>query len=308
MTGSIVVVGSLNMDLVVFAPRHPQIGETLVGKEFGTFLGGKGANQAVAAARLGAMVRMVGRVGADPHGDTLLRALAKEGVDTTYVLRESHAPTGVALVTVDNSGRNTIVIVPGANGHLSVEDISSAEGAFKGAALLLLQLECPLKVVAYAAEVAQRHGVRVILNPAPAQPLDPELLKRVDYLIPNQTELALLTHLDGVSEAVDQLRARGVHRIVVTLGQEGALVAEGDHHTILPAYPVPMVDSTAAGDAFVGGFAVALSEGHSILEAARWGNAAGAVAVTRVGAQASLPTRGEMEALLSNSRSKPLPP
>ncbi|HJW84615.1 MAG TPA: ribokinase [Anaerolineae bacterium] len=302
MTGHIVVVGSLNMDLVVRSPRHPQPGETIIGGEFRTFPGGKGANQAVAAARLGGAVTMIGRVGADAFGDALIDTLARDRVDTAHVLRDGESPTGVALITVAAAtGQNTIVVASGANARVTPGDVDAAQAAFEGASVLLLQLECPLPAVARAIELAKKRGVRVVLNPAPAQPLDPALLSGVDYLIPNQSELALLTGVQdthAVREAAQRLQAAGVRQVIVTLGEEGALIVEAGGETRLPAYRVQAVDTTAAGDAFVGAFAVALLEGRSTREAALWGNAAGALAVTRAGAQPSLPTRAELETFL----------
>jgi len=192
MSGHIVVVGSLNMDLVVRVPRHPKLGETLLGGSFGTFPGGKGANQAVTSARLGGTVGMVGRVGADTFGDTLIRTLAQDSVDTTNVVWDHEAPTGVALITVDAAGQNAIVVAAGANARLCPEDIDTASAVFVGAAVVLLQLEVPLPSVAHAVELARRYDAQIVLNPAPAQPLDPALLAQVDYLIPNETELAVL--------------------------------------------------------------------------------------------------------------------
>jgi len=305
MAGHIVVVGSLNMDLVVRAPRHPQPGETILGGDFRTFPGGKGANQAVAAARLGAAVQMIGRVGADAFGAALLQTLAQDGVDTRHVPRDQEAPTGVALITLNAAGQNTIVVAPGANARLTPQDVVAAEAAFASAAVLLLQLECPLPAVAQAIELAKQHGAQVVLNPAPAQPLDAALLAKVDYLLPNQSELALLTGLDDIRPAVSRLQAIGVRRIVVTLGEEGVLVAEDASEIHLPAHGVTVVDTTAAGDAFAGAFAVALLEGHSTCQAAAWGNAAGALAVTRAGAQPSLPRRGELEKFLAAARMTP---
>jgi ribokinase len=298
MTARIVVVGSLNMDLVVHAPRHPQPGETILGSDFQTFPGGKGANQAVAAARLGAMVRMVGRVGNDGFGQALLQTLAGDRVDTTFVSRDPEAATGVALITVDATGQNTIVVASGANGRVTPGDVSRAEEAFRGAHLLLLQLECPLSAVTRAVELAVQHGVQVVLNPAPAQPLAPALLSQVDYVILNQTELALLTGRERLREAATQLRRWGVRQVIVTLGDQGVWIANDEGELQLPAHRVVAVDTTAAGDAFVGAFAIALSEGRSASEAAAWGNAAGALAVTRPGAQPSLPARAELTKFL----------
>ncbi|MGH2523154.1 MAG: ribokinase [Anaerolineales bacterium] len=303
MTRYILVVGSLNMDLVVHAPRHPQPGETILGDDFRTFPGGKGANQAVAAARLGAHVKMIGRVGSDAFGDHLLQALAQDKVDTLHVRRDSEAATGVALITLDAAGQNTIVVTPGANGRVSPQDIEAAEGLFANAAVLLVQLECPLEAVARAVELAQHHHVHVILNPAPAQPLDPQLLARVDTLVPNQNELASLTGLDDMQAAVEKLRSLGVARVIVTLGGEGALVSEAETHEQVPAPRVNVVDTTAAGDAFVSALAVALTEGLPTRAAVEWGCAAGALAVTRAGAQPSLPSRAELERFFESPHS-----
>jgi len=299
MAGHIVVVGSLNMDLVVRSPRHPQPGETLLGAEFRTFPGGKGANQAVAAARLGGQVKLIGRVGADAFGDALLETCTRDGVDTRHVERLEDAPTGVALITVDDAGQNTIVVVPGANGKLSPPDLLAAAPAFEGASVVVMQLEVPLLTVIYAADLARRHGARVVLNPAPAQPLSATGLEQVDVLIPNQSEAALLTGCASAGDAARRLIALGVRSVVVTMGERGVLIAEGETATLLPAHQVSVLDTTAAGDAFVGAFAVALAEGRTVLEAAAWGNAAGALAVTRAGAQPSLPARAELERFLA---------
>ncbi len=299
MSEHIVVVGSLNMDLVVRTPRHPHIGETIIGSDFRTYPGGKGANQAVAAARLGSAVKMIGRVGKDDFGKALLHNVTHNGVDTSLILRDREAATGVALITVDDLGQNTIVVASGANARVTAEDISAAQEAFTGASVLVLQLECPLPAVTRAIEIARHYGVRVVLNPAPAQKLDPELLARVDYLIPNQSELVLLTNREPLSEAVGVLESWGVRRVIVTLGEEGVLIMENGREYRQAAPRVNVVDTTAAGDAFVGAFAVALRENLSTQEAAGWGNAAGALAVTRAGAQPSLPTRAEFDEFVS---------
>jgi ribokinase len=301
MNGHIIVVGSLNMDLVVRTARHPQVGETILGNDFQTFPGGKGANQAVAAAKLGCPVRMIGKVGQDAFGDQLIRAVADSGVDTTHICREAGAATGVALITVDEGGQNTIVVASGANWRLTPDDVTAAEDAFYGASVLLLQLECPLNTVEQAIQVARKNHVQVVLNPAPAQMLDAELLESVDFLIPNQTELALLAGQESVQAAIDVLRTHGVKCIVVTLGEEGALVVADGIQEAIPTFHVSVIDTTAAGDAFAGAFAVALSEGLSLHQAAVWGNAAGALAVTRAGAQPSLPTREEFDVFLKSN-------
>lgn len=302
MTNHIVVVGSLNMDLVVRTQRHPQIGETVIGYDFHTYPGGKGANQAVAAARLGGSVKMIGRVGEDQFGEELLQTVTKAGVDTTFIQKDTLAPSGVAFITVDDLGKNTIVVASGANARLSPEDISLAEEAFIGASVLLLQLECPLVAVEHAINLAHKYHLRIVLNPAPAQLLNAGLLGKVDYLIPNQTELVLLSGQESPEAAIEVLGGLGVKRIVVTLGDEGALVVEGNEHEQFPAYDVSVVDTTAAGDAFAGAFAVALTEGLSIWDAARWGNAAGGLTVTRAGAQPSLPGRDEFLEFLAQGQ------
>lgn len=299
MSASLVVVGSLNMDLVARTIRHPQPGETVLGSAFATFPGGKGGNQAVAAARIGGQVAMIGRVGADGFGDALVTSLAEAGVNTRYVLRTPQSSSGVALIVVSEEGQNSIVVSPGANGLLSPEDVKAAASSFEGASAVLLQLEVPLPTVIAAAELAHQAGARVILNPAPAQSLPNRLLHLVDVLIPNQSELALLTGFESITLGLDALLSLGCRNVLVTLGDRGVLVADCNGSFVLNGHSIPVVDTTAAGDAFVGAFAVALGEGKSIREAAAWGNAAGALAVTRAGAQPSLPARAEVEAFLN---------
>lgn len=306
MPGHIVVVGSINMDLVVRAPRHPEPGETILGSTFQTFPGGKGANQAVAAARLGGRVKMIGRVGADAFGDSLLATLQNDKVDTSYIRRSTDTASGVALITVSEQGQNTIVVVPGANGLLTPQDIHDSREAFVGASVVLLQLEIPLETVHTAADIARQEGAGVILNPAPARQLSNHLLSKIDFLIPNESELHLLTGMQALSIAADSLRSIGTRRLVVTLGSDGALVIDEDGHYQLEAHSVPVVDTTAAGDAFVGAFAVAQTEHRPTREAAAWGNAAGALAVTCAGAQPSLPTRAQLEDFLANNGPKTL--
>ena len=298
-SGYIIVAGSLNMDLVVQAPRHPAIGETILGGEFHTFPGGKGANQAVAARRLGAEVMMIGRVGNDDFGEALLHTLGEDGVDALYVYRDPVAATGVALITVNAAGQNTIVVASGANAYLTAQDVNDAEDAFREAAVLVAQLESPLPTISEAIQLARQHGVMTILNPAPAQPLEARLLADIDYLIPNERELALLSGSDDLNAGIENMRRQGVKNLIVTLGENGAMVVEGERTQHLPAFKVDVVDTTAAGDAFVGAFAVALTQGLEVTQAVRWGNAAGALATTRPGAQPSLPNRRELEEFLA---------
>jgi ribokinase len=289
------------MDLIARSPRIPQPGETILGGDFCTAPGGKGANQAVAAARLGAQVSMVGRVGSDTFAQNLLASLAASGVDHRHVIQDAQAATGVALIVVDDGGQNSIVVAPGANARLSPTDVDAARAAIAAAGVLLLQLESPLEAVARAAELAHAHGVTVVLNPAPARELPAELLALVDVLVPNESETAILTGLPASGQAEVQAAALlelGVGAALLTLGERGALLARPEGTKHVPAFRVTPVDTTAAGDAFVGGFAAALAEEKSPIEAVRWGCAAGALATTKLGAQPSLPTRQEVEALL----------
>lgn len=306
MKPHVTVVGSLNMDLIVLSPRIPQPGETIIGTGFRTAPGGKGANQAVAAAQLGAQVSMIGSVGADTFADSLLENLASAGVDRRFVTRDQGNPTGVALIVVDDRGENSIVVASGANMHLKPADLESAEGAIAQADVLLLQLEVPLETVTRAAEIARKHQVTVVLNPAPARTLPKKLLSLVDFLIPNETETALLSSMpvsnqDEIETAAASLRALGVGNVILTLGERGALLTAAGNSEFYPAFEVNPVDTTAAGDAFMGAFAVALGEGLSIPDAIRFGNAAGALATTRLGAQPSLPTRTEVDSLISKT-------
>jgi ribokinase len=301
MSGHIVVVGSLNMDLVVRSYRHPKPGETILGGEFFTFPGGKGANQAVAASRIGAEVRMIGKLGGDPYGAELFRRIELEGINTDFLKVDDAVHTGVALINVDAAGQNTIIVAPGANAQLTQEDIFEAEDAFSGASVLLLQLEIPLPTVYSAVNLALKHNVKVILNPAPGQVLDRDIYNAIDYLIPNETELDLLLELDGeesVAEKAVRLKGYGAKAVVVTLGSQGALLVESDQPFFSRGHQTNVVDTTAAGDAFVGAFACAISRGLPAREAVLWGNAAGACAVARAGAQPSLPSRREIDMFL----------
>jgi ribokinase len=303
MTARLAVLGSLNMDLVVRAPRIPAPGETIIGHDLRSVPGGKGANQAVAAARLGAQVSMIGRVGADAHGDALLSNLDGAAVDAAFVIRDRQVPSGVALIVVDEEGQNSIVVAQGANGRVSPADVDAAEAVIAGADGLILQLETPIDAVSRAARIARDNGVKAILNPAPARPLSSSLLACVDILIPNESETALLTGRpvetrEDLEAAAAGLHALGVETVVLTLGPRGALLSHAGEMQRVPAFEVKVVDTTAAGDAFVAGFTVALSEGKAPREAVRWGNAAGALAATRLGAQSSLPARHDVEGLL----------
>jgi len=298
----ILVIGSLNADLVVRAPRFPAPGETISGEDLAIIPGGKGANQAVAAARQGASVAMVGRVGNDSFGPTLLQNLKDNHVDTAHVLTDESA-TGTAIIVVAADGQNNIVLSPGANSKVTPDDVEAV--SFKDADALLLQLEIPLETVIHAAHIARQNGVRVILNPAPARPLPDSLLADVDILVPNESELSLLsgqpvTDIDSAKSAAQALLAKGIKTIIVTLGAQGALLITGEQVTHVPTFKVDVVDTTAAGDAFIGGLAAALLKGKSLEEAVRYGNASGALAATKFGAQPSLPTQNEVEQLLKS--------
>lgn len=301
----ILVIGSLNTDLVVRVNRFPREGETLVGDSFQQFLGGKGANQAVSAARLGAQVSMVGRLGVDGFGDAQIAGLEADGIDTSGILRDPEAPSGIASITVDSTGKNRIIIVPGANMRCGVEDVDAARDRIAEADILLLQLEIPVESVARAIQIAAEVGTPVILNPAPAQAVDPALLANVDYLTPNEVEAEQLTGISVKSpvdagRAAAQLLSYGVGGVVITLGERGAVVVEkgGAAPVLVPAFSVDAVDTVAAGDAFNGALAVCLAQGAPLVEAARYAAAVAAIAVTRPGAQASLPYRSEVEAFL----------
>ncbi|MDR7452668.1 MAG: ribokinase [Armatimonadota bacterium] len=303
MPARVTVVGSLNIDLVIKAPRLPQTGETVTGGEFATFAGGKGANQAVAAARLGAAVTMVGAVGSDAFGRQLRDGLLRDGIDVTHVSVLDGAASGVALITVDPRGQNTIVVAPGANGKLTPAQVEAARQAIASSQVLLLQLEVPLDCVVRAAELARGTGCRVVLDPAPAptEPLPERLLRLVDVINPNEVEARALTGIaigdeQGARLAAERLTALGCRHAVLKLGGRGAFVAAGGWRGLLPAVPVEAVDTTAAGDAFAGALAVALAEGADVAAAARLANLAGAISVTRMGAQPSMPTRADVEA------------
>ncbi|MFE0350438.1 ribokinase [Streptomyces griseoluteus] len=290
----IVVLGSTNMDLVTYVARAPQRGETVTGREFRTIPGGKGANQAMAAARAGATVSLIGAVGNDAYGVRLRDNLEHSGVDTDF-LRTVEGPSGTAHIVVDDEGDNSIVVVPGANGtvdHLSPGD----EGLIASADALLLQLEVPLPAVIAGAEAARRHGVRTILTPSPAQPLPEELLSVTDVLVPNEYEAVTLTgRTDPLDAAVGLLDL--VPEVVLTLGEAGVLYVSRDTEPLaVPAHQVAAIDSTGAGDTFAGAYAVAVAEEKPLREALSWAAAAAALSVQREGASASMPYRPEIEA------------
>jgi ribokinase len=302
-SSSIVVVGSSNTDMIIQLDRIPRPGETILGGEFTTAAGGKGANQAVGAARAGGRVTFVARVGQDMFGDQAIAGFKRDGICVEHVFRDKAAPSGVALIFVAKDGENSIAVAGGANAKLAPADVKKAAKAIRSAAVLVMQLETPLETVQAAAEIAAKAGIRVILNPAPAQPLPDKLLKLVSILTPNEHEAELLTGIkvtdeSAAAKAADKLRARGVKTVILTLGPRGAFIADAAGKQLVHGFKVKAVDTTAAGDIFNGSLAVALAEGKPLPAAVRFANAAAALSVTKLGAQPSAPTRREIEKFL----------
>jgi ribokinase len=314
MKPAIVVVGSLNMDFVVSVEHLPAPGETVIGGNFQMVPGGKGANQACAAGKLGGnsvQVRMIGRVGYDIFADHLKASLSAAGVDVSAVHATKSQSTGVALIWVDRAGQNSIVVASGANGELAARDVEAMRPVFRGARFALFQLETPLETVRRALELAREEGLETILDPAPAQELPPEMLKLVDILTPNETEALRLVGKPAarVSAAETSGLAEALHRmgpktVILKLGDQGCLAHDGAGHTHHPCFPVEVKDTTAAGDTFNAALAVALAEGAPLQHALRFANAAAAISVTRVGAQSSAPSRREVDAFLSDAATR----
>jgi len=297
--GKIVVVGSSNTDIVVRAPKIPTPGETVLGSDFLMVGGGKGANQAVAAARLGGTVVLVAKVGNDMFGNQAVAALNAEKIDTRFVTRDGKHPSGIALITVDSKGENSIVVAPGANSCLTRNDIELALDEIRSANAVLFQLETPIATVKYGIEQARAARQLVILNPAPAQQLDAPLLSLISVLTPNETEAEVLTGIHvsderSAARAAAVLHQQGVKIVIITMGAQGAYLSTSEHVQLIPSIKVDAIDTTAAGDVFSGALAVAMAEGQGIVEAVRFANAAAALSVTKLGAQSSIPRRAEV--------------
>jgi ribokinase len=301
----VVVVGSSNTDMIIKLDKIPAPGETVIGGQFSTAAGGKGANQAVAAARAGADVDFIACVGNDMFGQQAIDGFVADQINVNYILKDDKAASGVAFIFVDKKGENSIAVASGANYELMPEHIENSKEALMNAQILVMQLETPIETVTTAAQVANENGIKIILNPAPAQPLSDELLRNISILTPNESEAELLTGIkveDDVSagKAAGILLEKGLESVLITLGPRGVFLATADMKKMVPGFTVEAVDTTAAGDVFNGALAVALSENKSMEEAIRFANAAGALAVTKLGAQPSAPNRNEIENFLKS--------
>jgi ribokinase len=299
----LVVVGSLNIDLTMRVKSLPLQGETALANDFKITPGGKGANQALASARFGASVKMAGRVGQDQYGKRLLSSMKAGGVDVSHVIQDENVATGMALITVDNTGANTITVYPGANNCYAYEDVDALESVIADADAIIAQLEIPMRTVERAFAIARQHHVTTVLNPSPVNSLSRDFLAKTDIIIPNEVEASSLCgcsvkSVDTAIQAAKQLVKMGSGMAIVTLGENGAVSADQKGVFHVPAFPVSSVDSTGAGDAFVAAFTVALSEGVSVFDALRYGCAAGAIATTKIGAQSAVPTRKEVEQMV----------
>ncbi len=301
----IVVMGSSNTDMIIKVPKIPLPGETVTGGRFSMAAGGKGANQAVAAARAGGRVTFIARVGNDLFGETAIEDFAADGIDVHCVLRDDETPSGTALIFVGEDGENSIGVAPGANARLTRTDVEKFRDVIESADMLVMQLETPMESVDAAAKIAAGKGVRTILNPAPAAPVPGDILARIDLLTPNEHEAKILTGVEvrdeaAAGRAAEVLMGQGVGTVMITLGAQGAFVLSEDFRGMVRGYTVEAVDSTAAGDVFNGALAVALCEGRPLRDAVVFANAAAAISVTRLGAQPSIPRRAEIDAFLSS--------
>ena len=300
----IVVIGSSNTDMVIRSERLPQAGETVLGEDLIVNPGGKGANQAVAAAKLGGDVVFIAKVGEDAFGDEAIAGFSKHGIDIQHIGRDPERASGVALILVDASGENCISVALGANNNLAKEDIDAAQSALAKASHVLMQLESPLDTIEYAARSARAYGSKVILNPAPAQDLPDSLLGCVDIITPNETEAEFLTGIKVVDASSARVAAkllvqRGVSAVIITMGEQGAFVYSNAVASIIPAERVKATDTTAAGDTFNGALVVALAENRSLVDAVQLANKAASITVTRMGAQQAIPSRSEVDKIKS---------
>jgi len=292
---SIVVVGSSNTDMIIKVPHLPKAGETILGGHFSKAAGGKGANQAVAAARAGGEVYFIAKVGDDIFGESAVEGFVADNINVEHVLKDSEAPSGVAQIIVANDGENSIAVASGANARLSVDDINSAVEVIQSADILLTQLETPIETISAAIAIARQNDITVVLNPAPAQPLPDELLAKVSVITPNETEAEILTGVKVVDEAsaavaTSALKEKGVETVIITLGSKGAFVDHKGKQYMVPGFKVEAVDTTAAGDTFNGALTVALSQKKPFKDAVKFANAAAALSVTKLGAQPSVPS------------------
>jgi ribokinase len=304
---SIVVIGSSNMDLVAKASRIPVVGETLTGSDFFMVPGGKGANQAVAAAKLGGEVSLIARLGKDIYAESSLENFKNVNINTKHIRKIEGVPSGVAIIAIDDNGQNIIIVVSGANSKLTPADVTNAQSDIANAAVVVCQLEIPLETVEQAAKIAQKNNVLFILDPAPAKKLNDELLSMVDILKPNETEAEILTGIKVVdkttsAKAADVLLAKGVKTVIITLGERGFMIADKDNKELIRRLEVKAVDSTAAGDAFIGSLAYSLAEGKSLKDAAIYANVVAALSVTKLGAQSSMPTKEQVEKFIERSK------
>jgi ribokinase len=303
MRQSIVVVGSSNTDMVIKAGHLPAAGETIIGGTFFMNPGGKGANQAVAAARLGGTVTFIAKIGNDIFGRHAVQLFEEQKIDVSYILSDTEHPSGIALITVDKNAENCIVVAPGSNEFLSPNDLVAAIPVIEKAGILLIQLEIPLATVEYVVATAAKTGTRVILNPAPACQLPDSLLINISIITPNRREAEMIsgikiTNMDSAKEAAKIIKHRGVETVIITLGVEGALVLSDGNFTEVPAFPVNAVDTTGAGDIFNGALAVAISEGRDLFAATEFACKASAICVSRLGAQSSAPNKSEVDSFI----------
>ncbi|AAO35501.1 ribokinase [Clostridium tetani] len=303
----ILVIGSFMMDLVAQTPRAPIEGETIIGKSFSQFTGGKGANQAVAAARLGAYVTMIGKLGKDSFGEAHIESLRREGINHDYVLFDDVESSGVGHITLEENGNNRIIVIPGANLKLTPKEVEDLEDNIKSSDIVILQLEIPFETVYKTIELAHKHGKTIILNPAPAAKLKEHFVELVDYIVPNESEASLLTgikvnSIESARKAAKSLLNLGCKNVIITLGEKGVLLVNNNEEIFQESFKVKPVDTTAAGDSFIGAFAYSLANGLGNVKSLEFACAVGALTVTKIGAQPSLPKLTEVEMFMKENR------